>query len=203
MEFFGKLSEELTNTFVRPHPNLVEPDEQESGGVDFRSPSSDEEEGTPSMEVVTKICNEHKRRCEEAKQMEEKAAVVQRSLKKAIQARDARDFCSDVCLLIGEGKNELKQALDKGIDPEEKMRFTIDKLGQGYCVILCKKAGTTPVSTCSCCGACSCPPINRRKDSDFVTSWFVENKDLCEKLRSNSAYRKYYSKKYLDKFCKF
>eukprot|EP00917_Polyrhabdina_sp_WS-2016_P006695 GHVP01014890.1.p1 GENE.GHVP01014890.1~~GHVP01014890.1.p1 ORF type:complete len:210 (+),score=35.21 GHVP01014890.1:22-630(+) len=202
MEFFGKLSEELTNTFVRPHPNLVEPDEQESGGVDFRSPSSDEEEGTPSMEVVTKIFKEHNRQCEEAKQMEEKVAVVQRELEKAKQARDARDFCSHVCLLIG--KEKLKQALDNGIGPEEKMRFTITELRQGYFVILSKKAGTTPVLTCSCCGACSCPPINRRKNSGFVESWFVENKeDLCKKLRSNSVHGKYYSKKYLDKFCKF
>eukprot|EP00917_Polyrhabdina_sp_WS-2016_P014055 GHVP01030668.1.p1 GENE.GHVP01030668.1~~GHVP01030668.1.p1 ORF type:complete len:185 (-),score=32.68 GHVP01030668.1:405-929(-) len=51
MEFFGNLSEELTNTFVRPHPNLFEPDEEESGGVDFRAdPEPEEDESELSQE---------------------------------------------------------------------------------------------------------------------------------------------------------
>eukprot|EP00917_Polyrhabdina_sp_WS-2016_P014049 GHVP01030657.1.p1 GENE.GHVP01030657.1~~GHVP01030657.1.p1 ORF type:complete len:192 (-),score=37.42 GHVP01030657.1:405-950(-) len=51
MEFFGNLSEELTNTFVRPHPNLFEPDEEESGGVDFRAdPEHEENESEHSQE---------------------------------------------------------------------------------------------------------------------------------------------------------
>eukprot|EP00917_Polyrhabdina_sp_WS-2016_P004727 GHVP01010888.1.p1 GENE.GHVP01010888.1~~GHVP01010888.1.p1 ORF type:complete len:107 (+),score=33.05 GHVP01010888.1:35-322(+) len=44
MEFFGKLSEELTDAFVRPHLNFGEPIEQESFGVDFHAFESDEED---------------------------------------------------------------------------------------------------------------------------------------------------------------
>eukprot|EP00917_Polyrhabdina_sp_WS-2016_P017968 GHVP01038854.1.p1 GENE.GHVP01038854.1~~GHVP01038854.1.p1 ORF type:complete len:156 (+),score=18.15 GHVP01038854.1:26-469(+) len=53
MEFFGKLSEELTNTFVRPHSNLFESDKEESGGVDFRADSPDyDEEDSPVPDGV-------------------------------------------------------------------------------------------------------------------------------------------------------
>eukprot|EP00917_Polyrhabdina_sp_WS-2016_P017975 GHVP01038866.1.p1 GENE.GHVP01038866.1~~GHVP01038866.1.p1 ORF type:complete len:159 (+),score=22.33 GHVP01038866.1:26-478(+) len=48
MEFFGKLSEELTNTFVRPHSNLFESDKEESGGVNFRASPVYDEEDSPS-----------------------------------------------------------------------------------------------------------------------------------------------------------
>eukprot|EP00917_Polyrhabdina_sp_WS-2016_P012587 GHVP01027648.1.p1 GENE.GHVP01027648.1~~GHVP01027648.1.p1 ORF type:complete len:157 (+),score=20.08 GHVP01027648.1:22-471(+) len=53
MEFFGKLSEELTNTFVRPHTNLIELEEQESGGVVFRADFSDSEEEFEEQNTFT------------------------------------------------------------------------------------------------------------------------------------------------------
>eukprot|EP00917_Polyrhabdina_sp_WS-2016_P012588 GHVP01027650.1.p1 GENE.GHVP01027650.1~~GHVP01027650.1.p1 ORF type:complete len:143 (+),score=23.60 GHVP01027650.1:28-429(+) len=54
MEFFGKLSEELTNTFVRPYANLIELEEQESGGVVFRADTPDTEEEFEEQDIVTK-----------------------------------------------------------------------------------------------------------------------------------------------------
>eukprot|EP00917_Polyrhabdina_sp_WS-2016_P006702 GHVP01014898.1.p1 GENE.GHVP01014898.1~~GHVP01014898.1.p1 ORF type:complete len:244 (+),score=42.38 GHVP01014898.1:59-733(+) len=223
MEFFGKLSEELTNTFVRPYATLVEPDEEESGGLDFRAnPFDTEEDYQPPLKKrnlsfskvgcrdsqMQEILNSDSSLEENINAAQKLKGEMEEGLQHSAQ-QQAEEFCQIVkYLIMSIGlEGELQKALDS---VGEKVRFTLDE-GNQVTLWKTKGEGQSQIN-CSCGGACNCTILFHdphccncpaAESGEIVKRWFIDdNHELYYLLLSNSMLGIFIPKKFWkSQFC--